>query len=112
MNIEKYLPLTETTFLILVSLTKSRHGYGIIQNVEQISKGRIVLGPGTLYGALGKLEKQNWIEKDLENSEDRRKNYILTDNGILLLEAELTRLKELVEITTPIITNRGERNEK
>ncbi len=57
MDIEKHLPLTETTFLILVSLTESRHGYGIIQNVEKISKGRIVLGPGTLYGALGKLRK-------------------------------------------------------
>ncbi len=105
-KLKKLIPLTETTYMILVSLIESRHGYGIIQHVDALSDGRIVLGPGTLYGALSKLEKQGFIRKDKEHSADRRKNYLLTDEGLLLIKLELSRLEQLYSVTKPLITRR------
>ena len=90
-NPGKFLPLTEATYYILISLHEPLHGYGIMQNVEQISNGEVKLGPGTLYGAIGKLEKQGLIKK-VENANDqpseRRKYYKLTDLGqkVVILE--------------------------
>ena len=68
----QYLPLTHTTFYILISLTTPLHGYGIMQKVEEMSKGEVKLGPGTLYGALSKLEKQKIIAKTQEDGERRK----------------------------------------
>ena len=53
---ENYLPLTHTTFYILISLQDPLQGYGIMQRVKEMSDGEVTLGPGTLYGALSKLE--------------------------------------------------------
>ena len=61
-TIKKYSPLTETTFYILISLLEPLHGYGIMQKVEDLSGGRIKLGPGTLYGALNNLLEAKMIE--------------------------------------------------
>ncbi|MCL6615298.1 MAG: PadR family transcriptional regulator, partial [Firmicutes bacterium] len=55
---QELLPLTESTFYILISLARPRHGYGIIQAVREMSGGRVELGPGTLYGALNRLLRQ------------------------------------------------------
>ena len=49
---EKRIPLTEALFYILLSVRRPNHGYGIIQEVERLTEGRVVLGPGTLYGAI------------------------------------------------------------
>ena len=49
---DKNTPLTEAIFYILLALRKPNHGYGIIQEVEALTAGRVVLGPGTLYGAI------------------------------------------------------------
>nr|MCR5390105.1 PadR family transcriptional regulator [Lachnospiraceae bacterium] len=49
---EKELPLTEAIFYILLALRHPNHGYGIIQEVESMTSGRLVLGAGTLYGAI------------------------------------------------------------
>lgn len=92
---KRYLPMSETAYYILLSLTSEQHGYGIMQNVEQITEGRIRLGAGTLYGTLQKLEKEKLIEASRE--EDRRKFYKLTQTGLTLLRYELQRLSELVE---------------
>lgn len=98
MNIEqikkKYLPMTETAFYILISLKKSRHGYGIIKHVEDITKSRIKLGAGTIYGTLSKMEKDSLIIS--VDEEDRRKVYKLTDNGEKIILLELERLNELL----------------
>ncbi len=91
---KRYLPMSETAYYILLSLTSEQHGYGIMQNVEQITEGRIRLGAGTLYGTLQKLEKEKLIEASRE--EDRRKFYKLTQTGLTLLRYELDRLSELV----------------
>ena len=65
MKIEKvlksYLPMTETAFYILLSLKVPRHGYGIIKNVEELTNGRLVLGSGTIYGTLTKMQRDGII---------------------------------------------------
>lgn len=91
---KKYLPMTETAYYILLSLNKSRHGYGIMQHVEEITEGRIKLGAGTMYGTLAKLEKDNLIIPEAE--QDRRKIYRLSDKGKQVLELEMERLQELL----------------
>jgi DNA-binding PadR family transcriptional regulator len=90
----KTLPLSETAFYILLSLQRERHGYGIMQDVATLTDGRVQIGAGTLYGTLGKMEKQRIIEATAR--EERRKLYRLTEVGRKLLALEIQRLEELV----------------
>ena len=87
----KYLPLTEATYYIMLSLIEPLHGYGVMQNVEQISRGTVKVGPGTLYGAFSTLEKEKLILKIKE--EDRRKSYVLTPKGKQVLLGQIERLE-------------------
>lgn len=91
------LALTEAVYYILLSLTQPMHGYGIIQNVEQLSNGRVRLAAGTLYGAIGNLLEKGWIIALPEEKGSRKKEYLITDTGKRILRAELERLKELIE---------------
>ncbi|MCY3055445.1 PadR family transcriptional regulator [Aerococcus sp. Group 1] len=61
-NLENELPLTETHFLVLLTMVHPNHGYGVMQEVEAITQGRLVFGPGTLYGAINNLSKKGWID--------------------------------------------------
>jgi len=87
-KLEKYIPLSEATFYIMMALVEPMHGYAIMQQVEEVSKGMVKIGPGTLYGAFSTLEKEGLIE--MVSEENRRKNYLLTDKGkqVLVLQAE------------------------
>ncbi len=96
-DIEKLLPLTEATYCILLSLIKPLHGYGIMQKVEAFSGGRINLGAGTLYGALGKLEKNGFIHITGAEKGGRKKEYIATENGKTLIMLEHERLEMMVK---------------
>ena len=87
--------LTEAVYYILLSLKKPLHGYGIIQNVETLSSGRVRLAAGTLYGALNTLLEKGWIRALPE--EDRKKEYEITTQGEDTLRQELLRLSELLE---------------
>ena len=87
--------LTEATYYILLSLYSPRHGYGIMQQTEELSGGRVRLAAGTLYGALNTLCDKGWISLRTANDESRRKEYILTDTGREVLIGEVKRLKEL-----------------
>ena len=89
-------PLTEAFYYILLALRKPNHGYGIIQEVEELTNGRVQLGAGTLYGALQTLEKRAWIELYSEDDSRKKKEYIITPLGRKAFEKELERLKELV----------------
>lgn len=93
MELEQYMPMSETGYYILIALWQERHGYGIMQFVEEMTDKRIVLGPGTLYGTLVKFEKAGLIW--LSREEDKRKYYTITDRGRALAQAELARLQEL-----------------
>ena len=88
--------LTEGVYYILLSLLQPLHGYGIIQNVEKLSAGRVRLAAGTLYGAINTLLEKGWIAA-LEGEADRRKKeYVITEAGREMLTKELQRLEELV----------------
>lgn len=90
-------PLTESLFYILLALRKANHGYGIIQEVSEITNGRVVLGPGTLYGAINSLQKKGLIELYSEDKESRKKKqYLITEEGKEVFNSEVIRLKELV----------------
>lgn len=95
---EKETPLTEAFFYILLALRRPNHGYGVIQEVEELTKGRVVLGAGTLYGALQTMQKRDWIRIYSEDTESRRKKeYIITDTGRYVFDAEKKRLAELLD---------------
>lgn len=90
------LALTETTYYILLALYQPRHGYGIMQQVEELSKGRIRLAAGTLYGALNTMCDKGWIVNLPVEEGSRKKEYKLTEKGLGILQKELARLRELV----------------
>ena len=91
------VPLQEPTFLILTALAGGPlHGYGVIQEVTRLSDGRVVLRPGTLYGALDRLTDQGHVVADREEIVDGRlrRYYRLTDEGAAILDAEARRLAD------------------
>ncbi len=94
--------LTEAVYYILLSLVEPMHGYGIMQNVEQLSGGRVKLAAGTLYGAINTLLEKGWIVALPENNilkekGSRKKEYLITDRGKEMLRCEIQRLRELIE---------------
>ena len=89
------LALTESTYYILLSLYQPRHGYGIMQETEALSGGRVRLAAGTLYGALNSLCEKGWIQLLPVESGSRKKEYQLTKTGLEVLKQELVRLEEL-----------------
>ena len=89
------LALTESTYYILLSLYHPQHGYGIMQQTEQLSGGRVHLAAGTLYGALTSLCEKGWIHP-LPTGGSRKKEYQLTAEGVQVLKHELARLQQLV----------------
>ena len=91
------IALTESTYYILLSLYIPQHGYGIMQQVENLSKGRVRLAAGTLYGALNTMSEKKWIKQLPVESGSRKKEYQLTDLGLKVLKYEIERLRELVE---------------
>ncbi|XMB85193.1 PadR family transcriptional regulator [Mycoplasmatota bacterium WC44] len=97
-KVNKFSPLTETTFYILLSLVDELHGYGIIKKVEEMTDSRIHLAAGTLYGALTTLQKNGLIiPKGEDNDNKRRKLYQITSIGKELIEYETVRLKEMID---------------
>jgi DNA-binding PadR family transcriptional regulator len=95
---EKDLPLTEAVYYILLALRKPNHGYGITQEVEDLTGGRVALGAGTLYGAIQTLQKKGWIDIYSVDTESRKKKeYIITEAGREVFEAERKRLQELLD---------------
>jgi len=98
-----YLPLTESTFYILLSLAPGKkHGYAIMKDVKDLSNERVSLSTSTLYTAVGRLLDQELIERLSDDEQDAgpglpRKSYELTDLGKRVLEAESVRLQGMVK---------------
>ena len=90
------IALTEAVYYILLSLLSPRHGYGIMQNAELLSAGRVKLAAGTLYGAINSLLEKGWITALPGEKDSRKKEYVITEEGRSVLKAELARLQELV----------------
>lgn len=99
--VDSYLPLTHVVYHVLLSLaTASRHGYGIIKDVEERTRGRLVLEAGTLYAAIKRLRDDGLLEERAApgGADARRRYYGLTELGAAVLRAESQRLEELVEL--------------
>lgn len=95
---ENKTPLTEAIYYILLAVRKPNHGYGIIQNVSDMTKERVVLGPGTLYGAINTMLSKKWICLYSEEKDSRKKKeYVITEAGKDVFMNEVERLQELVE---------------
>ena len=101
---QSLLPLTEATFYILLSLSVGRkHGYAILKDVSTLSDATLELSTSTLYGALGRMQEQGLIERVANEPEATtgpglpRKAYQLTELGRRILEAEMVRLRRMVQ---------------
>jgi DNA-binding PadR family transcriptional regulator len=96
MDVNGSRPLTETIFYVLLALGRPLHGYGIMQQVNVLTSGRVALGAGTLYGALTNLTEKGWIRPLGGKGDERKKEYVITDAGREIVAAELERLEELL----------------
>jgi DNA-binding PadR family transcriptional regulator len=90
-------PLSEPVLLILTSLAEEpRHGYALMKDIETLSKGRVRLSTGTLYGALHRLLNDGWIERfETEDTTRDKQAYRLTSAGHKQLRLELDRMRHL-----------------
>lgn len=97
-ELDSVLPLTPTVFHMLVALAEGpRHGYAIARDVEDLTDGRIVMGPGTLYGSLARMQEAGLIVEAQNPGEEglhaeRRRYYRMTALGSAALGAESERL--------------------
>ena len=91
---EQFQTLTEPMYYILLALTKECCGVDIMEKVRDISKGRVKVGPGTLYAMLARFEENGIIGKTAETG--RRKSYIITETGLQMLREEYERLNMMV----------------
>lgn len=99
-------PLTPAVLHILLALsTEERHGYGVMKQVERESHGKVKMGPGTLYGSIGRMMEAGLIREsdkrpDPELDDERRIYYAITGAGRRALQAELNRYREVVAVAT------------
>lgn len=104
-QIQKYLPLTEATYYIMLALVEPLHGYGVMQKVKQIGEGTVDVGPGTLYGAFSTLQEEGLIR--MVKKEDRRKVYTLTSEGIKVLRGQIHRLQIMTKLGSDFLSRLG-----
>jgi DNA-binding PadR family transcriptional regulator len=84
--------MTDPTLLVLTSLADGeKHGYAMMEDIQKFADVR--LGPGTLYGAITRLEERGWIRPG--KAEDRRQPYCITGAGREFLEEELKRMNKV-----------------
>lgn len=96
-DLQSEIPLTETALLVLLAMYMPNHGYNVMKMVEKITDGRVIFGPGTLYGAINNLNKKGWIELVRADKESKKKEYVITDIGKEIVELELERMKQVYD---------------
>ena len=105
-DLAKYLPLSEATYYIMLMLVTPLHGYGVMQQVEEMTEGTVTIGPGTLYGAFSTLENEGLIE--MVRQEDRRKFYALTAKGEAVLRRQIERLETMMRSAQQVLESERE----
>ena len=100
-------PMTEAMYYVLLALMNPNHGYQLMHAITEVSKGRLKMGPGTLYGVISRMEKDGLIL--LAEDDGRRKTYSITTDGEQALRREYSRLMALVR--DGIILEDGDFNE-
>ena len=98
--------LTEVTFLILLAFYTPRHGYAVMQFIEDKTDGRLTLGAGTLYGAITTLLQKGWIEPSGED-DDRKKVYVITKLGKEIVVKEKQRIEKINAVASEIMGGEG-----
>jgi DNA-binding PadR family transcriptional regulator len=93
-------PLTPAVFHILLSLFgEDRHGYDIMRQVKEDSGGKIIMGPGTLYGSIDRMMDAGLIDRAANKSQDpRRIYYRLTAIGKRVLQEEVDRISLVAKV--------------
>jgi DNA-binding PadR family transcriptional regulator len=109
MDLNKYLPLTETTYYTLLSLLEPAHGYIMMQKVERLSNQTVKIAAGTMYGAIENLLKQQLITA-VKSTDKRRKTYVITEKGKEVLRLDGERLKHIIHITDELLSSSDLRN--
>lgn len=103
---KQFQTLSEPMYYILLALTSECCGVDIMKEVESISKGRVLVGPGTLYTLLGKFESSGLIRETAVDG--RKRSYIITQEGYEALKQEYMRLKSMVDEGTEYMTDNYE----
>lgn len=96
-----YIPMTETGFYILFCLQEEMHGYSIGQKIKHMTGEELIIGPGTMYGTLSKMEADGLIQFIKE--EEKRKFYIITELGKKILDIEINRINRLYQNSKGVI---------
>lgn len=101
-------PITENYFYILLCLYQGEsYGYEIMKETLTLSKGRVKISPGTMYGAVSNMQRKQWIrEKKEEGNSKGRRTYELTPLGRQVLMGEVDRLKWLLDSAWEIMGTR------
>jgi DNA-binding PadR family transcriptional regulator len=103
-SLNEILPLTPAVFHVLVAVASGpRHGYAVAQEVEELTDGRIVMGPGTLYGSLKRMQEAGLLEETANPGDEgqhagRRRYYMMTPLGSAALRAESERLTRALSV--------------
>ncbi len=95
-NIIEMDQLTDLAYYILLSLLEEKHGYSIMKHVETLTNGEVTIGPASLYPSLKKLQHAGFIQL-LEDKHDRRKTYLATQKGKIILMNEIERRSKMVD---------------
>lgn len=102
MNRNKFLPLTETTYYILLALLEPSHGYAVMQKIEKLSEGQVRIAAGTLYGAFENLAGRKLIQP-VESNDPRRKAYKTTGQGKKILMQDCKRMEHMIALTKDML---------
>ncbi|MCM3671281.1 PadR family transcriptional regulator [Mesobacillus maritimus] len=89
--------LTDSVFYIMAALTTPRHGYAIMNLIEETTKGTVSIGPASMYTIIKKLLQQEFIYL-YDDSDSRRKTYLLTEKGREVLTEDIERRKVMIQL--------------
>lgn len=89
--------LTDSMFYIMAALTKPRHGYAIMNLIEETTDGILTIGPASMYTIIKKLLKNEWIYLH-DATDSRRKTYLLTQKGRVVLEDDVELRKKMIQL--------------
>lgn len=101
--------LTEQMYYLLLALRAARtarHGYAIMQDVRELTGGRVQIGAGTLYTLLSRFEEEGYIRL-VQEGDSARKEYVLTEEGVALFEKERARLRRVLADTDEALRETG-----
>ncbi|UJL46382.1 PadR family transcriptional regulator [Virgibacillus sp. NKC19-16] len=94
--------LTDSAYYILLSLVDAKHGYVVMQTIEEMTDNRLSIGPASMYTIIKKLLAADLI-KQVGDKDKKRKTYVATEKGLELLKKEVERRREMVRHAEKIL---------